>query len=135
MAVYGQRQTMLRITKQKRNDHLLFVLEGRLAGDWVQELVTSTCELGPGTRTVIDIEHVHYVDALGEKALHWLNRVGAGFIAGNTYCVGLCDRLKLRRLTGAERNPQKHKRRNDDLTPSGRSWSPQQRSSKAKGRH
>jgi hypothetical protein len=37
-------------------------------------------ELGPGTRTVIDIEHVHNVDALEEKALHWLNRVGARLI-------------------------------------------------------
>lgn len=97
--------------------------------------MTTTRELGPGTRTVIDIEHVHYVDALGEKALHWLNRVGAGFIARNTYCVGLCDQLKLRRLTGAESNPQKHKRRNDELTPSARSSSVRLRATKPKIRH
>ena len=33
----------------------------------VQELVTIMRELGPGPRTVIDIEHVHNVDALGRK--------------------------------------------------------------------
>ena len=59
---------------------------GRQARDWVQELVTIMGELGPWTRTVIDMEHVHYVDALGEKALHWLNRIGARFIARNSYC-------------------------------------------------
>lgn len=76
----------------------MYVLEGRLAGEWAQELVWVTRELSPETKAVIDIEHVHYVDALGEKALHWLNRLGATFVARNAYGVHLCDRLDLHRL-------------------------------------
>ena len=93
---------MLRITVRKCEDHLLYILEGRLAGDWVQELVWITRELCPGTNAVIDIENVHYVDQLGEKSLHWLNRLGAAFVADNPYGVHLCERLNLRRMTMAE---------------------------------
>jgi len=34
-----------------------------------------TRELSPGTKAVIDTEHVLYVDPPGETALHWLNRL------------------------------------------------------------
>jgi len=128
-------QTMLRITKQKTQQSFAVSSGGRQARDWVQELVTIMGELGPWIRTVIDMEHVHYVDAFGEKALHWLNRIGARFIARNTYCVGLCDRLELYRLTVADGEPPKYKGRNDELAPSARFGAPGQLSPKAKGRH
>jgi len=92
---------MLRITISNCKNHPMYVLEGRLAGDWVQELVWITRELSPRTKPVIDIEHVHYVDPLGEKALHWLNHLGAGFVAQNAYGVHLCERLQLRRLNAS----------------------------------
>ena len=97
---------MLRITITKCKDRPLYVLEGRLAGEWVEEVVWVTRGLSPGSRAVIDIEQLHYVDPLGEKALHWLNRMGAGFVARNAYGVDLCERLELHRLTAAERDPQ-----------------------------
>ena len=59
-------------------------------------------KLSPGTKPAIDIEHVHYVDPLGEKALHWLNRLKAGFVAQNAYGAYLCERRQLRRLTASE---------------------------------
>jgi hypothetical protein len=92
---------MLRITISKCKDHPMYVLEGRLVGEWVQELVWATRELSPGANAVIDIEHVHYVDPLGEKALGWLNRLGAAFVTRNAYGAYLCDRLELHRLTAA----------------------------------
>jgi hypothetical protein len=73
----------------------MFVLEGRLAGDWVEELLRVTACLCPGTNSVFDIEHVFYVDSLGERALQWLNHLGASFVAQNAYGVDLCERLHL----------------------------------------
>jgi hypothetical protein len=78
---------MLRITFSRCKDHPLYVLEGRLAGEWVQELVRVTHELSPGSKAVIDIEQVRYVDLLGEKALHWLNCRGAAFVARNAALI------------------------------------------------
>ena len=126
---------MLRITKRGRKDHWVFVLEGRLAGDWVQELVLVTREFRPGIKALIDIEHVHYVDALGEKALHWLNRLGAAFIAQNTYGVHLCDRLELRRQMPTESEPKKQKRSSKDPKGSADFCPPPQRPSVENSRH
>jgi len=125
---------MLRITISKRNDHPMYVLEGRLAGEWVQELVWATRDLGPGTKAVVDIEHLHYADALAEKALHWLSRLGAVFVVQNPYGVDLCERLKLRRLTMAESDPQKQERkgRSGKSIPSAPSHSPRRRPSRGK---
>ena len=72
------------------------MLEGRLAGLWVKELICVTSHLGPGTAAVFDIENVFYVDSLGEGTLLWLNRLGAAFIAENAYGKNLCKRLRLR---------------------------------------
>jgi hypothetical protein len=75
----------------------VFVLEGRLVGLWVKELIRVTRQLGPGTTSVFDIEDVFYVDSLGEETLLWLNRLGATFITNTAYGKDLCRRLHLRR--------------------------------------
>jgi hypothetical protein len=93
---------VLRITTPTREDAPKFILEGRLAGEWVQELLRVTRKLCPGTKSVFDIEDVFFVDSLGEKALQWLNRLGATFVAQNAYGVNLCERLHLRRSTADE---------------------------------
>ena len=123
---------MLRITVLENKDHPEYVLEGRLVGDWVQELVWVARDVCPATKAVIDIENVHYVDSLGEKALHWLNGLGAAFVAQNAYGVHLCERLELRRLTVAENGIQNHKGRNKELNLLGRSRSPRRHSSNEK---
>jgi hypothetical protein len=123
---------MLRITMSKCQDRPMYVLEGRLAGEWVGELMRVTRALHPGTRAVIDIEHMHYVDALGEKALHWLNRLGAVFVARNNYGVDLCDRLKLRRLPACDSGEENPKERDEELATSARSCSPRQGPTKKK---
>lgn len=78
----------------------MFVLEGRLGGEWVQELLSVAHDLRPGTNIIFDIEDVLFVDRLGEKALLWLSHLGARFVARNAYGVDLCKRLHLRRCTG-----------------------------------
>jgi hypothetical protein len=88
---------MLRITLPTNEDPPVFVLEGKLVGLWVKELIRVTRELGPRTNSVFDIEEVFYVDPLGEKTLLWLNGLGATFIAENVYGKDLCRRLHLRR--------------------------------------
>ena len=80
----------------------MFILEGRLAGLWVKELLRVTRDIGPNTNCVFDIEDVAYVDQLGEDALKWLNRGGATFIAKSVYGKNLCDRLHLRRPIAAD---------------------------------
>ncbi len=90
---------MLRITVPIHEDVPLFILEGRLAGEWVQELIRVTRHISPGTTCVFDIEDVSYVDLLGEETLLWLNRLGAAFIADNAYGRDLCHRLHLHRTT------------------------------------
>ena len=126
---------MLRITISKSKHHRKYVLEGRLAGDWAQELVWVTRELCPGAKAVVDIEHVHYVDALGEKALHWLSRLGAAFVVRNAYGVDLCQRLELRRLGTAESETQAPKAKGTDAALSAPVRLSRMRSSRDKGRH
>jgi hypothetical protein len=92
---------VLKISLPTREDHPLFVLEGKLAGLWAKEFIRVTSQLGPGTAAVFDLENVFYVDSLGEKTLLWLNRLGATFIAENVYGKDLCRRLRLRRSTEA----------------------------------
>lgn len=61
------------------------------------ELLRVTRELLPRTNCVFDIEDVLFVDLLGERALQWLNHLGATFVVRNAYGVDLCERLDLRR--------------------------------------
>lgn len=94
---------MLRITLPTRDDvRPVFILEGKLAGEWVKELIRVTREICPGTNCVFDLEDVFYVDSLGEETLCWLNRLGATFVTETAYGKDLCLRLKLHRVTAAE---------------------------------
>jgi len=110
---------VLRITLPTREDHPLFILEGKLAGDWAQELIRVTRHIAPRTNCIFDIEDVFYVDSLGEETLLWLNRLGATFIAQNAYGKDLCQRLHLHRTTMAKSGiPDPHKQ-SDAKTPPG----------------
>lgn len=91
---------VLRISVPTNDGIQLFILEGRLTGDWVGELLRVTRELLPGTNCIFDIEDVLFVDVLGERALLWLDHIGAAFIVRNAYGVDLCERLNLRLVTG-----------------------------------
>lgn len=90
---------MLRITQPvSAGDTPTFVLEGRLAGEWVNELLRVIGAMIPDTRCTINLEEVSYVDASGEEALRALSQKGASFLAENAYGKDLCRRLHLHRL-------------------------------------
>jgi len=83
----------------------------------VGELLWVTRELLPGTNCVFDIEDVLFVDLLGEKALQWLNHLGATFVVRNAYGVDLCERLHLRRCAGeAIAGPDREGKRRSEET-------------------
>ena len=79
----------------------MFILEGRLAGLWVKELLHVTRDIGPNTNCVFDIEDVAYVDQPGEEALKRLNQSGATFLVKSVYGKDLCERLHLHRPSPA----------------------------------
>lgn len=93
---------MLRITLLTNEESPVYVLEGRLAGMWVDELRRATREIGPKTSCLFNLEDVWYVDQFGEKVLCHLSRLGASFVTNTAYGKNLCDRLHLRRA----RRPQ-----------------------------
>ncbi len=99
---------MLRITLPACDDDPVFTLEGRLAGEWVQELIRVTRQIPPGTSCVFDIDNVFYVDSLGEETLLWLNRLGATFITRSAYGRNLCQRLHLSRISARPADPSAH---------------------------
>jgi hypothetical protein len=83
-------------------------MEGRLVGDWAEQarcLVTN--DVVP-KGLIVDLTEVSYVDSVGEQLLKWLGSVGAAFVAGNVYTVGVCERLRLSTL---KKTAPRHKRR------------------------
>ena len=93
---------MLRITVLSANGSGFFVLEGRLAGLWAQELLRVARGAYQGPGTIFDLQEVFFVDSTGEGALRLLNRHGARFITDSAYGKDLCKRLKLHRIAASE---------------------------------
>jgi len=91
---------MLRITLPTASHSGLFILEGRLTGLWAKELLRVARTKNQGYGNTFDLQEVFYVDSVGEAALRWLGGRGATFITESAYGKDLCQRLKLKRLTG-----------------------------------
>lgn len=76
---------MLRITIQNEAEAIVFRLEGRLSGSWVQELAdcwASRVAAEPGKPSVrVDLTEVTYVDAAGKAFLATKRAEGAELIA------------------------------------------------------
>ncbi len=89
----------------------LFVLEGRLAGEWAKELIRVTRKIPLNQQCVFDLEDVFYVDSLGEETLCWLNRMGATFVTETAYGKDLCERLHLHRMTADETSAREGRKR------------------------
>ncbi|HEX5544097.1 MAG TPA: hypothetical protein VFX10_01305 [Nitrospira sp.] len=90
---------MLKITRQRRAevDSLALVLEGRLAGPWVEELRDSwrALSVNERNRVVIDLADVTYIDAQGKALLADLWRKGAELRAAG--CLTRCVVEEIRR--------------------------------------
>jgi hypothetical protein len=79
---------MLKITTRCKAGVLVFQLEGKLAGPWVQEL--ERCwRSAPGTRrSCVDLSSVTFIDADGKALLGQLHREGAELVASG--CLNKC---------------------------------------------
>ena len=65
-------QHTLRISIQESDQSIGFILEGRIAGPWVEELKRAWMELVPrarGKQLQLDLRNVTYSDAGGKKVL------------------------------------------------------------------
>jgi hypothetical protein len=86
---------MLRVETQELDGALICRLEGRVTGDgaeYIQTLV-SRCQIA--MKLVVDLTEVMYVDAIGENVLLLLKKLGAQFVAENSYSIDVCERLQL----------------------------------------
>lgn len=86
---------MFRAELNRFADGSLLKMEGRLVGDWANE-VKSLLARGPVSKgLIVDLTEVSYVDAVGEQVLTWLSSLGARFVAKGVYAVATCKRLNL----------------------------------------
>ena len=76
-------------------DESILKIEGRLVGDWADEVRALTTRAPFAKRLIVDLTEVTYVDALGEQLLTWLSSLGARFVAKGVYAAGICKRLSL----------------------------------------
>jgi anti-anti-sigma regulatory factor len=80
-------QGMLRITIHEKESEMELVLEGRVAGAWVEELDRVWAETAPrlGSRKLsIDLRNVTYADSSGKRVLRSIfSQSGAELVANS----------------------------------------------------
>jgi anti-anti-sigma regulatory factor len=88
---------MLRITLQETESTIKLVLEGRVAGPWVDELDRVWVETAPriGSRKVlIDLKNVTYADRTGKGVLRSIfSQSGAELVASSLGIQDLADEV------------------------------------------
>jgi anti-anti-sigma regulatory factor len=92
---------MLKITTQREAGVLIFQLEGKLAGPWVQELERcwrSAFDTRQGEPMRVDLSAVTFIGADGKTLLARMYREGAELIASG--CLNTCIVEELMQATG-----------------------------------
>ena len=81
---------MLKITVHPEGQSTTLLLEGRLAGPWVEELDRCWRQIstGPDARVVVDLHNVTFVDADGKGVLRQMRKHGAELRASG--CLMRC---------------------------------------------
>jgi hypothetical protein len=87
---------MLRVEIRDSADTLTVRLEGRFAGDDAEHTRTLSARFASGGKLLVDLTEVVFIDAAGEEVLSFLGRLGAEFVAPNSYVLDVCERLNLR---------------------------------------
>lgn len=87
---------MLRVEIQDSENALTLKLEGRFTGDDAQSTRTLAARCGNGTKLVVDLTEITFIDPVGEDVLLFLGRFGAEFVAQTSYTLDVCERLRLR---------------------------------------
>jgi hypothetical protein len=86
---------MLRVEIRSSPDTWHIVLEGRLTGDDAEHVRTLTTRCPVGAKLIVDLSEVVFIDNVGEQVLSFLGRLGALFVATNSYTLDVCERLNL----------------------------------------
>ena len=93
------KNAMLRIAIRSIPDQDTWILEGRLAGQVVEELSEAwkkTRDERRGRKSVVDLVNVTFVDERGERALAEIMADGAEFVVRGVYTKDLLESLSER---------------------------------------
>ncbi|HUJ81817.1 MAG TPA: hypothetical protein VLW83_08035 [Candidatus Acidoferrales bacterium] len=71
------------------------MLEGRLTGDDAEHVRTQITRCPVNVKLIVDLTEVVFIDDVGEQVLSFLGRLGALFVAPNSYALDVCERLNL----------------------------------------
>ena len=96
---------MLRITVTETVSEQRWILQGRLTGSTVEELITSwranrRCQ--PSRSCVVDLNEITSIDKDGEKVLLMMLRDGAKFVATGLYTKHLLESLTVQDTSGGD---------------------------------
>ena len=92
---------MLRITVQEGPDSFTLILEGRLAGPWIEEVERAWAGVvgkGSGRRHVVDLAGVTYVEEEGKKLLLTILEQHGELRAGDVLTQAIVDEAQGKRL-------------------------------------
>ena len=88
---------MLRITNTTRPEGVMIVLEGRLAGPWVDELarcwkaLTATEDAGS---VCVQLDAVTFIDAAGKELLRTMHEEGAALAASGCMTRAILEEIR-----------------------------------------
>ena len=86
---------MLRFEIRNSGETWHIMLEGRLTGDDAEHLRTQITRCPVSVKLIVDLTEVVFIDNVGEQVLSFLGRLGAVFVAPNSYTLDMCERLNL----------------------------------------
>jgi anti-anti-sigma regulatory factor len=105
---------MLKITQQRdtTSESVSFMLEGRLAGPWVEELGTCWRQIAANSqsRAVVDLTGVTFIDANGKALLTKLWQQGADLRAAGCLTRCIVEEITKAGHAGSSRLSRKDKR-------------------------
>ena len=86
---------MLRVETYNSADTWHILLEGRFTGDDAEHARMLITRCPAGIKLIVDLTEVVFIDDTGEEVLSFLGRLGAEFVAPNSYSLDVCERLNL----------------------------------------
>lgn len=86
---------MLRFEIRNSGETWHIMLEGRLTGDDAEHVRTQITRCPVSIKLIVDLTEIAFIDNVGEQVLSFLGRLGAVFVAPNSYTLDMCERLNL----------------------------------------